>query len=49
MIDLTPEEAAGALTWEAFVSSWRGGIWLADVPVAAGSSVTWSTRREVPG
>ena len=49
MIDLTPEEAAGALTWEAFVSSWRGGQWLADVPVAAGSSVTWSTRREVPG
>lgn len=49
MIDLTPEEVAGKLTWEGFASSWRGGVWLADVPVAIGSSVTWSTRREVPG
>ena len=41
-------EVAGALTWEPVVSSWLGPQWLGDVPVAGGS-VTWSTRREVPG
>ena len=45
---LTAAEVAGALVWEPLVSSWLGGRWLADVP-AAGGSVTWSTRREVPG
>ncbi len=45
---LTADEVAGTLAWEPLVSSWLGGEWLADVPVMAGS-VTWSTRREVPG
>lgn len=45
---LTDEEVAGTLVVEPLVSSWLGGVWLADVPVASGS-VTWSTRREVPG
>ena len=49
MLDvLTDEEVAGALFWEPLVSSWLGGVWLADVPVSGGS-VTWSIRREVPG
>ena len=49
MLDvLTDEEVASTLLWEPLVSSWLGGDWLADVPVVAGS-VTWSTRREVPG
>lgn len=45
---LTDAEVAGTLIWEPLVSSWLGGEWLADVPVAGGS-VAWSTRREVPG
>lgn len=49
MLDvLTDEEVAGALTWRPHVSSWLAGGWLGTVPVADGS-VTWSTRREVPG
>lgn len=46
--DLTAAEVAGTLIVEPLVSSWLGGVWLADVPVVSGS-VTWSIRREVPG
>lgn len=45
---LTGREVVGALTWEPVVSSWLGSQWLGDVPAVAGS-VTWSSRREVPG
>lgn len=45
---LTDTAVAGTLIWEPIVTSWLGTLWLADVPVSSGS-VTWSTRREIPG